>query len=280
MSLDNFIPQLVHAEMWKEREKKFVAIANCNRNYEGEIKKQGDRVKITGMGDIVINDYTKNNFDTGLNLQIPDDQSTWLYITEAKYYNVAIDSIDNKQSSVELNPELKRKAALAQNDVADQFIFKKYADAANTVTENALTSKNVAFTIANAIQKLYENNVPTGEKICLEVSPDVFMKIWLAKILQDTDNSQHLANGYQGKFMGCNVYMSNNIQKTGDVNHCLLRTTKAISYAEQYIETKVYDLGKDGFGQAVKGLMVYGAKTVYPKELVRLDLKCAAESVA
>lgn len=280
MPLDNFIPQLVQAEMWKEREKKFVGIANCNRKYEGQIKQQGDRVKIVGMGDITINDYTKNNFDTGLYLQVPDDQSTWLYITEAKYFNIAIDSIDEKQSSVELSPEAKRKAALAQNDVADQFIFKKYVDAANTITEAALTSKNAAFTIGAAIQKLYENNVPDGEKMCLEVSPDVYMKLWYAKILQDTDNSLLLANGYKGKFLNCDVFMSNNIQKTTTVNHCLLRTTNAISYAEQYVETKVYDLGKDGFGQAVKQLMVYGAKTVYPKELVRLDLTCADEAVA
>ena len=69
-----------------------------------------------------------------------------------------------KQSTVELSPEAKRKAALAQNDVADQFIFKKHADAATTITEAALTSKNAAFTIGKAIQALYENNVPTGEK--------------------------------------------------------------------------------------------------------------------
>lgn len=280
MSLDNFIPQLVHAEMWKEREKKFVGIANCNRKYEGAIKEQGDRVKITGMGDINIHNYTKNNFAVGLNLQIPDDQSTWLYITEAKYFNIGIDSIDEKQSTVELSPEAKRKAALAQNDVADQFIFKKHADAATTITEAALTSKNAAFTIGKAIQALYENNVPTGEKMCLEVSPDVYMKLLFAKILQDTDNSAHIENGYKGKFLNCDVYMSNNIQKTTTVNHCLLRTTNAISYAEQYVETKIYDLGKDGFGQAVKQLMLYGAKTVYPKELIRLNLTCADEVVA
>lgn len=280
MGVANFIPQVVHAQMWKEREKKYVAIANCNRDYEGEISQKGDRVKIKGIGDIDINDYTKNNFSTGLTLQTLDDQATFMYITEAKYYNVAIDSVDDKQSDTKLNPEMMRKAGLAQNDVADQFIFKKYIEAGNTIPETALTSKNCAFTIGAGIQKLYENNVPEGEDIVLEVSPSVYMKLWYAKILQDTDNSLHLANGYKGKFLNCSIFMSNNIQKTGAVNHCLLRTKKAISYAEQYVETKRYDLGQAGFGEAVKGLMLYGAKTVFPKELVTLDLTVADEVVA
>lgn len=278
MSYNNFIPQIWTTTMWKEREKKFVGIKNCNRDYEGQIKKAGDRVKISGLGDVTINDYTRNNFDTGLTLQTMDDESTYLYITESKYFNVAVDNVDQAQANQKLMPEIMRKAALAQNDVADQFIFKKYVDAGATITENALTSKNIISTLTAGLQRLYENNVPEGENIVIEVSPAVFIKIWLAKILQDTDNSSMLTNGLKGKFLNAEVYMSNNIQKTNAVNHCIMRTKKAISYAEQYVETKAYDLGKDGFGEAVKGLLVYGAKTVYPKEMVRLDLTPADET--
>lgn len=278
MSYNNFIPQIWTTTMWKEREKKFVGIKNCNRDYEGQIKKAGDRVKISGLGDVTINDYTRNNFDTGLTLQTMDDESTYLYITESKYFNVAVDNVDQAQANQKLMPEIMRKAALAQNDVADQFIFKKYVDAGATITENALTSKNIISTLTAGLQRLYENNVPEGENIVIEVSPAVFIKIWLAKILQDTDNSSMLTNGLKGKFLNAEVYMSNNIQKTNAVHHCIMRTKKAISYAEQYVETKAYDLGKDGFGEAVKGLLVYGAKTVYPKEIVRLDLTPADET--
>jgi hypothetical protein len=278
MSYNNFIPQIWTTTMWKEREKKFVGIKNCNRDYEGQIKKAGDRVKISGLGDVTINDYTRNNFDTGLTLQTMDDESTYLYITESKYFNIAVDNVDQAQANQKFMPEIMRKAALAQNDVADQFIFKKYVDAGATITENALTSKNIISTLTAGLQRLYENNVPEGENIVIEVSPAVFIKIWLAKILQDTDNSSMLTNGLKGKFLNAEVYMSNNIQKTGAVNHCIMRTKKAISYAEQYVETKAYDLGKDGFGEAVKGLLVYGAKTVYPKEIVRLDLTPADET--
>jgi hypothetical protein len=278
MSYSNFVPQIWTTTMWKEREKKFVGINNCNRDYEGQIKKAGDRVKISGLGDVTINDYTKNNFDTGLTLQTMDDESTFLYITESKYFNVAVDNIDQAQANQKFMPEIMRKAALAQNDVADQFIFKKYVDAGAKVEETELTSKNIVSTLTSGLQKLYENNVPEGENIVIEVSPAVFIKIWLAKILQDTDNSSLLTNGLKGKFLNTEVYMSNNIQKTGNVNQCIMRTKKAISYAEQYVETKAYDLGKDGFGEAVKGLLVYGGKTVYPKEMVRLDLTPADET--
>lgn len=271
MPLDNFIPQLVHAEMWKEREKKFVAIANCNRDHEGEIKKAGDRVKITGIGNINIFPYVKNNFGVPMPLQTLDDQSTWLYITEAIAYNYAIDSIDKKQSHIDINPEAKRKAGLAQNDAADQFIFAKYVDAGAFVTNNGVTSQTVTSSLTESLQILFENHVPKEEEIVIEVTPAIYMMMLKAKIILDTDNSGHIANGYSGKFLNCNVHMSNNIVvDQAGVHHCMMRTKKAISYAEQYVETEVYDLAGNGFGKAVKNLMLYGAKTVNPKELVDL----------
>jgi len=281
MGLENFIPQLVHAKMLKEREKSFIGIKNCNRDGEGEIKEKGDRVKFVGLGNVTINNYTKNNFDTDLELQTMDDQAAWLYITEQKYFNVGIDSIDAKQSSIELNPEMRRKAGLAQNDIADQFIYKKYSEvsAGMTITEAAAKAANIASTLGAGIQLLYENDVPQSEKIFIEVSPAIFMKMWYAKILTDTNNSATFTNGLQGKFLGAEVYMTNNIQKTVNVNHCLIRTRNAIGYAEQYVETKIYDLGSKGFGQAVKSLMLYGAEVLCPKELVRLDLTPAPETI-
>jgi hypothetical protein len=276
MSVNNFIPTVWTATMLKERERKFVAIKNCNTDYEGDIKGKGDKVKINAIGDINISDYTKNNFSTGLTLQTLDDASTMLEITQSKYYNFAIDDVDKAQSNQKLMNEGMRKSGLALNNIADQFIFAKYVDAGSTVTAT-VTSANIVSTIASAIQKLYENDVPDGEFMVLEVSPQIATKLILAKIIRDYD-SKTLVNGKIGTFLGADICMSNNVVQSGTLSHCMLRTKQAISYAEQLTETKAYTLTSEGFGDAVKGLMLYGAKTVKPKEIVRLDLTAGSES--
>jgi hypothetical protein len=81
--------------------------------------------------------------------------------------------------------------------------------------------------------------------------------------------------GYLGSFAGCKIYVSNNIKKetsdAGTTYDCLMRTTRAIAYAEQFSEIDAYRPEKR-FADAVKGLHLYGAKIVYPGEIVVLDL--------
>jgi hypothetical protein len=58
----------------------------------------------------------------------------------------------------------------------------------------------------------------------------------------------------------------------GDVKYkCLMRTTRAIAFAEQLSEIEAYRPEKR-FADAIKGLHLYGAKVVYPNEMVTLDV--------
>jgi len=278
MSVNNFIPTLWDATFLAERTPKFNGIKGCQRKYEGRIKQLGDRVKIKSIGDINVLDYTKNNFATGLTLQTLDDQSTLLEITQSKYYNFAVDSVDDAQADADVMKEAMRKAGLKQNSLADKFIYGFYTDAGTTITNAAVTSLNVTNEIVKGLTALYQNDVPEGTEIRLEVSPAIYAKLILAKILKDTDNSQTLANGKVGSYLGCDIYLSNNLALNGNVNECIMRTTEAIAYAEQLTEIKAGDLGQDGFGDYVKALMLYGAKVIQPRELVRLSLTPANEA--
>jgi hypothetical protein len=49
-----------------------------------------------------------------------------------------------------------------------------------------------------------------------------------------------------------------------------MRTTRAIAFAEQLSEIDAYRPEKR-FADAVKGLHLYGAKLVYPSEMVLID---------
>ena len=83
--------------------------------------------------------------------------------------------------------------------------------------------------------------------------------------------------------MGFDVYVSNNIfreSNEGDqiYHKCLARTKRAIAFAEQINSVEAYRPEKR-FADAVKGLHLYGAKIVYPKEIMLLDLGVQIEMI-
>jgi hypothetical protein len=73
-----------------------VGVANCNRAYEGDIREKGAVVKICGVGDVSVGDYTKNTDMSAP--QTLDDTLCELAIDQAKYFNFQIDDIDRAQS--------------------------------------------------------------------------------------------------------------------------------------------------------------------------------------
>ena len=60
MAITNFIPTLWSETLYKELEKDYVGVKLCSREFEGEIRGEGDRVKICGVGPVTVFDYTKN----------------------------------------------------------------------------------------------------------------------------------------------------------------------------------------------------------------------------
>ena len=67
---------------------------------------------------------------------------------------------------------------------------------------------------------------------------------------------------------------ANIVREEGDgvtMHKCLARTRRAIAFAEQLSEIEAYRPEKR-FADAVKGLHLYGAKVVYPNELIDMEI--------
>jgi hypothetical protein len=60
LALNEFIPEIWSAKTLVALEKQHVFASLCNRDYDGEIAHMGDTVRITGIGDITVSDYTKD----------------------------------------------------------------------------------------------------------------------------------------------------------------------------------------------------------------------------
>lgn len=272
MALTNFISTVWSETLLSQMDKKYIAVANCNRDFEGDIRGRGDRVKICGVGDINIFDYTKNADFESAAQELSDSVKT-LMIDQAKAFNFMIDDIDRAQSEPKLMDAAVKNAAMALANTADQYIFSLCDKAGDNIASSA-TVDNILSLIIDARTKLLENNVCDPGDIVIEVSPAVGALILKNKInTSNTDTA--LETGCIGNIAGCKVFISNNVVVDGGVHKCMARSKRAIAFAEQLSEMDAYRPEKR-FADAVKGLHLYGAEVIYPSEMVRLDLTVAA----
>lgn len=272
MSIENFKPTYWSAEILKTLEKAHVLVGLCNRKYEGQIKGAGDTVKINSIGDITVSDYNPNS-TSDISYERLSDALTKLEIDQEKYFAFEIDDVDKAQALGDVMEEAMRKAGYKLNDVADQFIAGLHSQAGaevvftSTTTAFSKTSANKAF--QKLRQKFDENNVPNEGRWCV-VSPWAMSHINLAQITDNTNNPDIIANNYQGKIAGIEIYVSNNLStmsSTSNQVHALAGTKDAISYAEQIVNTEA--IRREGsFKDAVRGLHVYGGKVIRPEQLI------------
>lgn len=277
MSVTNFIPTIWSARLLRHLDKKHVYANLLNRDYEGEIRNFGDTVKINQIGDVEIKDYTRNK-----DIDAPDDLSgdqLTLTIDQAKYFNFAVDDVDNAQTNPKLMDKAMQRAGYGMNDVTDQFaanLLYVGVDSANVLGTDASpivpTADDAYDALVDLSTLLTEANVPMDGRW-------VVIPAWYHGLLlkdkrfvgNGTDyNKAILEGGEVGVAAGFRVSLSNNVPNTSGAKYKIIAgTNEAGSYAEQILKTEAYRPEKR-FSDAVKGLHVYGAKVLQPKCLAVL----------
>lgn len=276
MGFANFKPDVWSSKILEERDRFCVGVNLCDRSCESDIVDFGKSIKLNFTTRPTVKSYIAgSDIDSA---EVLAGSSATLNINQQRYVHFIVDDVDELQSKPELMSSCMKEAAAAIAEDADDFIYDFYAGvpAANTITNTAVTSANILSIVSDAAKKLYENNVPTNEEIYLEVSPAIYQKLWLAKIIRSTNNENDIENGFVGYVDNFKVFMTNGIKVTDNVHHCFARTKKAVAFAGQMKKTEAYRPDKQ-FADAVKSLHVYGAIVQRPKELIRLDLTPAAE---
>ena len=283
MALTTFIPELWNARLLNALDKAHVFAGLVNRDYEGEIKKQGDTVHINTIGEVTIGTYTKDtDFTSGPQALTATDST--LVINQAKYFNFAVDDIDTAQAAGDIMDKAMQRAAYGLADAADKYLADQLAAAITTANGNqvgttavALTKDNVYENVVKIKTILDKANVPTTGR-WLVIPPEM-----VALILQDdrfvktggTKAEDTLANGWVARAVGFDIYESNNCNSATASSTTTYTITAgdegACTYAEQISDTEAYRPEKR-FADAVKGLHLYGAKVVDPKRLA--GLKC------
>jgi hypothetical protein len=245
---------------------KDLVLANwCDYKFEGELK-HGARLKIVGVVRPTIQKYVPGE---DLNIEKLEGVDQDLDITEADAFAFEVDDVDRAQSMpgyLETQFD-EAKAALAES--ADAFVgsIAKNADAGmKSASTDLSTLTSFLKPINDAHVKLYANNVSISTELAADLNPEhiVGLRTELAELF--TDNVEYIKRGALGKYANTYLRMSNNLYNDGTNDYEMVRTKKAIAFAGQIDKIETARKEK-GFADIIKGLHVYGAKLVRPKEL-------------
>lgn len=283
MSVNNFIPELWSAKLNTKMRAALVYRQCVNTDYEGEIQNAGDVVRINQIGEVTIHDqYVKNS--TALTIEELTDYQTSLLIDQSPYFAFAVDNVDKAQAQGNLMDEAMQSAAWGMQNHADLYISSLYADAGATIASTAIDSTNVHAALETLGQKLSENNIPRAGRWCV-IPPWITTKLSLAKVkLADNEAGRTFAESFVGRCAGFDLYESNNVYTdvtaagtgTPTTWYIMAGIRKAISFASQIDKVEAFK-PEASFSDAVKGLILYGAKVVYPDALVVLTATVGSE---
>jgi hypothetical protein len=287
MAVTNFIPDLWSSRLLVGLRKAAVAGNLVNRDYEGEIKRQGDSVKITSINDVTIGSYTVH---TDITVEDIDDATRSLLIDQAKYFAVELDDVEAAQHVKGGGSPLAQavdNAAYQLRDVSDAFLLA----AMNTAiqgTGNDLgtvaihtTKQNLYDAIVDLGVTLDEDNVPAEGRFVV-VSPSLhgrLQKLDTFVSAGDERGAGVRTNGFIGSVAGLDIYKSNNLPAVTDVaatgGLAIAGYRGATTFAEQIVSVEAARMEKR-FADMVKGLHVYGAKVVRPTGLAVVEFDATA----
>lgn len=264
----NFIPEIWSMKMQAKFYATSVVPEIANTDWEGEIQGKGSKVIIRVIPTITIGDY---GIGGTINYQDLTDEKIELLIDKAKYWAFKVDDVDKAQADIQIVNKSTQDAAEQMRIVVDQDVLGGvYSDAANALATTIVTASNVIGWIINAGTKLDEANVPESGR-WIVIPP------WIAAFIKQSDlkganvtgdRTSPLRTGLMGEIDRFRVYISNNLTLTGvaatGTYQCIAGTKHFISFASQFVRTDTLRL-QNSFGDALRGLKVYGYKATKPE---------------
>lgn len=243
---------------------------HCDFVFEKDAK-NAKEVKILNAVRPTVKDYTPG---TPIDREAVSATDQILKLDKFKYFNIGLDDVYKAQSVPGAMEAAAKEGALALAEEGDKYV----AEIVKTATEDSSISSIEASNITktNAVEKLedafvvlYGNNCRVTDTYHAEVSPNYFSKLRQNLTELFTNNVEMAKKGYIGKYGNALVSIENLLPKStsSTERYNILRTSKAIAFAEQIDKVEAYR-PEDSFEDALKGLYVFGAKIVRPKEIV------------
>ena len=240
---------------------------HCNFQYEKD-SKNAKEVKILSVNRPTIRTYTPG---TAITRESAADSSILMPLDQYRYFNFEVEDIVKAQSVPGLMEALTDEAGKGLALEGDKYVAEVVkagvdegeVEASEVIT---LTTENAMASVEDGFATLYANDCKVSDTFYLEVAPKVFTTYRQQLTELSTNNPEILKKGAVGKINNAFVCIENCLPASADAYYNILRTDKAIAFAEQIDKVEHYR-PEDAFTDAVKGLYVFGAKIIRPKEI-------------
>lgn len=292
LQASGFIPEIWSGKLVEKFYASTVLAAISNTDYEGEIKNQGDRVKIRTKPTITINDYLA---DGTLALQRPSGSNIELNIDQGKYFNTILDDVMDIQSDLnnlsmwsdDASEQLKitvdtavlagiLHAAATKNKGTTAGQISGVINLGVTGTPLTLVSRSPTTGQVEILDMLLRLGQALDEQNIPEQGRWVVIPAWAAAMLKFSDLRQAyltgdqvsvMRNGRLGMIDRFTLYTSN-LLPSGTAGGLAAGETAVyaghahgLTFASQI--TKMETLRSEmTFGTIMRGLQVYGYKVV------------------
>ena len=270
-----FIPEIWSTKLQKLLHNSGAMMKCVNKDYEGEIKNGGDTVKIRSFSAVSVSTYT-GTIESYSELT-PTLQE--MIIDQEKEFHFAVNDIGKAQSDINIMSGYLEEAKISVDLAKDTFLLGKHADVltantVGTVTAPITLSKDTIYAQFVELAKRLKNAnaIETGKK-----APWVIINPTIEAILIQAPEFIHATNagdtvlreGSIGKIAGLDVLVSTNLVAVSSKYYVLAGTNAAITYADQVVKVETLR-DQSSFRDLVRGLYVYGAKTVKPACLAKV----------
>lgn len=286
-----FVPEIWSGKLIEKFYAATVLAAISNTDYEGEIKQMGDKVKIRTKPTIVIRDY---QLDQVLTVDRPSATAVELTIDYAKYFNLVLDDIMERQSDMNLlsmwaddaSEQLKitidtgvlagiDAGIVAANKGAAAGVKSANINLGATGAAVVPTAATIIDHIINLGQVLDEQNIP-------ETGRWLIIPPWIGSMIKKSDlrnasisgDGISLArNGRLGMIDRFMLYSSNLLPAVTDgaktVTRIYAGSSAGLTFASQISEMETLR-SESTFGTLLRGLQVYGYKVIDGTALTEL----------
>jgi hypothetical protein len=203
--------------------KTLVALKVCNTRLADKLS-VGKAIQLPRFGDLSAQTYTPGTDLTATNQEWDFDT---INVSTFKHCTFYVDDVNKLQTNVSVAVELAGQAGYQLSNAIDTFAFSKITGAAgvglscidmghinNNTDDGVITaaSTNIIDIFAGVRKVLRQNNVEEAGDWCAVISPTLASYIDIKGTAVGFNSADAtLKNGYAGKFMGFEIYISNNL---------------------------------------------------------------------
>lgn len=262
----------------------------ANTDYEGEIKGQGSKVIINTIPSVAIRKYVKGGTTIWQDLASP---AVELDIDKAADFAFKMDKIDIKQFAINMMDKLSDDAGQQMKIYIDEEVLGSvYADAAAANKGITAGRKSSAYNLGTTGSSipLSKTNIVDSIMMCEAVADEqnwpeegrwMVIPTW-AKFLINTSElkdasltgegtSRLLTGGRLGQLGNFMLHVTNLYTSVTDGgNTCyniMFGHKSALTFAAQLTEMEFFEKLETTYGSGMKGLNVYGFKTIKPESM-------------